>query len=507
MKRKRITKMLKNFGIMALFLVTATAFGILFRVLQFQQTNIVIVYILSVLLIARFTDGHLYGIGATILSLLMFNWFFTKPYYTLKVNDPTYIITFAIMSITAITTSALTTKVKQAAKEAKINEAESNALYQMTNHLTDADSIQAIAGITVKAVSKIFSTNAACICFDERGIPESNFIQQKTDGTQVHRELDHPIELQKRMEGLHLPYEIGAEFYEFPICGTKSILAVLRIPKADAQRINDSHTRLLHSIIESTALAMERFRSLQAQAKIRDEAMQEHYRGNLLRAISHDLRTPLSGIMGTSEMLMDMTQKEDPRYALAEGIHRDADWLHSLVENILNLTKLQDGCFVLYKELEAVEEVVGAAIMVIEKRFPEREISLSMPDMLLMVPMDAKLISQVLVNLLDNAVKHTPSDGEIRLSVSKDEQANIVSFVVEDTGSGIAEADFSYIFQKFYTTRGKSPDAQRGVGLGLSICQSIVEAHGGRIFAENGKSHGAKFTFTLPLGDESHDKA
>lgn len=507
MKRKKVIKILKNIGITALLLVTATILGVLFGIQHLHQTNIVVVYILSVLLIARFTDGHIYGIAATVLSLLMFNWFFTEPFYTLKVNDPTYIITFTIMSITAVTTSALTTKVKQAAKEAREKEAESNALYQMTNHLTDAESFHAIAEITVKTVSNIFSTSAACICFDENGVPEPNFIQQKKNGSMIHRELNNPAELQMRMESLHTSYDIGKEFNDFPIYGTDAILAVLRIPNADAEQISESHTRLLHSIIESAAMAMERFKSLQTQAKIREESMQEHYRGNLLRAISHDLRTPLSGIMGTSEMLMGITQKEDLRYSLAEGIYKDADWLHSLVENILNLTKLQDGCFVLYKELEAVEEVVGVAVKVIEKRFPQREITLSMPDVLIMVPMDAKLISQVLVNLLDNAVKHTPEDGEIILSVRKDSRNNEVDFIVEDSGTGIPEADFAYIFQKFYTTRGKSPDSKRGVGLGLSICQSIVEAHGGCIFAENRKEHGAKFTFTLPLEVNAHDNA
>ncbi len=338
------------------------------------------------------------------------------------------------------------------------------------------------------------------------GFPSPVSSSIKKDGTLIHRELDRPTELQKRIEGLHAPYDIGPEFCDFPIYGTDAILAVLRIPKEDAEQIGESHTRLLHSIIESTALAMERFESLQTQAKIREEAMQEHYRGNLLRAISHDLRTPLSGIMGTSEMIMDMTPKKDLRYELAKGIYKDADWLHSLVENILNLTRLQDGGFALYKELEAVEEVVGVAVKVIEKRFPQREITLSMPDMILMVPMDARLISQVLVNLLDNAVKHTPDHEEIRLSVSRDSRANLAVFVVEDNGRGIPEADLPYIFQQFYTTRGKSADAQRGVGLGLSICQSIVQAHGGQISAENKHGHGAKFTFTLPLEEQVHDK-
>ncbi len=501
MKQSRLWKIVKNCGVTLLFLILATVLGGMFALEHIHPTNIVVLYIFSVLLIARFTDGHFYGIAGAVSSILMFNWFFTEPYYTLKVNDPTYIITFAIMSITAVMTSALTTKVKQAAQEAKEKEAESNALYQLTNHLTDAEDVHAITAITVKTVSKILSANAACICFDENGEPEPTFIQQKSDGTQVRRELECGSEIQKRMEGLHTSFDAGKEFYDFPIYGSNTILAVLRIPKEAAEEISEAQTRLLHSIIESTALALERFQSLQSQAKIREEATQERYRGNLLRAISHDLRTPLSGIMGTSEMLMGMTDKEDPRYDMAEGIYKDADWLHALVENILNLTKLQDGRLTLYKQPEVVEEVIGVALTVMEKRFPDREISVTTPDDLLMVPMDARLISQVLVNLLDNAVKHTPAGKKIDISVSKEKDE--VRFVVSDQGYGIADEDLPHIFQTFYTTRGKSADAQRGVGLGLSICQSIVEAHGGYIVAENKEDGGARFTFTLPLGGEA----
>lgn len=500
MKKTRLVKLLKNMIITIFLLFAATIIGSFFNFRVVQHTNIVIVYILSVLLIARFTDGYIYGFIGTIRSILMFNWFFTEPYFTLKVNDPTYIITFVIMSITATITSALTTKVKKAADEAKEKEAESNALYQMTNHLTDADDIYAIAGISVKTVSDILGTNAAFICFDENGDPETSFIQQKLDGTQIRRELDQPLELKRRMEDLHLSYDINNEFYDFPVYGRNMILAVIRIPKDVAKDMTSTQIRMLHSIMESSALAMERFRSLQTQAKIREQATHERYRSDILRSISHDIRTPLSGIMGISEMLADMTDPEDPRYDLAKGIYKDADWLHSLVENILNLTKLNDGKMNLCKEPEAVEEVIGSVLMVIEKRYPEVKISISMPDELLMIPMDARLISQVLVNLLDNAVKHTPEEKDISVLVEKED--GVVKFVVSDNGFGISQSDLPYIFQSFYTTRGKSPDSHRGIGLGLAICQSIIEAHGGTIFAENKEEGGTKFTFTLPMGGE-----
>jgi two-component system sensor histidine kinase KdpD len=150
--------------------------------------------------------------------------------------------------------------------------------------------------------------------------------------------------------------------------------------------MNESQKRLLQTMIESIALAMDRYWSMKQRIRSNEETMQERYRGNMLRAIAHDLRTPLSGIIGTSEMLMDMTQKDDVRYNLAEGIHKEANWLHSLVENILSLTRLQDGRLTLSKQTEAVEEVVGSAVSHIQRSCPEREITVSVPDELLWFP-------------------------------------------------------------------------------------------------------------------------
>jgi two-component system sensor histidine kinase KdpD len=198
-------------------------------------------------------------------------------------------------------------------------------------------------------------------------------------------------------------------------------------------------------------------------------------------------------------MLLNMTAADDKRRPLMEDIHKDADWLHALVEDILSLTRLQDGKLMLNKQEEAVEEVVGAAIRHILKRSPEHEIAVHVPDELLLVPMDAKLIGQVLINLLDNAIKHTPQ-GEISVSVRKDAGKNCAVFSICDSGEGIADSDLPNIFQIFYTSRVRHSDVRLGIGLGLAICDAAVKAHGGSISARNRSGGpGAEFTFTLPL--------
>lgn len=504
-KKEQSATVLRSSLMVLLWTASATGIGWLFRNLNFPETNIVIVYILSVVLTARYTRGYVYGVAAAIAATCAFNYFFAPPYFTLSVYDPTYFITFAIMTMTSFVTSTLTSKVKQSALEAQEKEEEASALYRLTNHLTDASDISAIASVAVTTISEIMNCQAACLCFDDAGEPEQSYIQQRNGAQQIRRKLYDSVDIKYRMENLRTSFDAGSEFYDWPIYGRDSILGVLRIPREQAQKLNEAQSRLLRSMIESTALAMDRFCSAQERIKSREEVTQERYRGNLLRAISHDLRTPLSGIMGTSEMLMDMTDQSDHRYALAEGIYQDANWLHSLVENILSLTRLQEGRLVLNKQMEAVEEVVGVAVMAIGKRAPEREITIHIPENPLFVPMDARLIHQVLVNLLDNAVKHTSKDEEIKIEVTEDRNHNTAVFTVADRGVGIIAADLPKVFEMFYTTHSKEADAQRGVGLGLAICESIIKAHCGVISAENrADGKGAVFTFTLPLED-NHD--
>ena len=491
---------LKYSLLMVVLLFLASATGFLFRVIGFPETNIVIVYLLAVLLTASKTKGYIYGVLASVIATFAFNYFFTEPFYTFAVYDPSYIVTFIIMTITALITSTLTSHVKKSAVEAQEKEAETKALYMITNHLTDAAEIHDIAGIAVSIISTVMNCKAACLCFDENGLPEKTFVQQISPDKQKRRNVANIEDLKHQTEGLRTGYIIGIEFYDWLIYGRDNILGIIRIPADRATLMTEAQTRLLRAMIESIALAMDRFRSAEQRIKYREETVQERYRGNLLRAISHDLRTPLSGIMGTSEMLMDMSKQNDPRYKLAEEIHNDANWLHSLVENILSLTRLQEDRLTLNKQPEAVEEIVGGAVHHIVQRSPEHEIIINIPDELLLVPMDAKLIEQVLINLLDNAIKHTSPKNEISVAVVKNDEQNCAVFTVADTGEGIAETDLPNIFQMFYTSQTKHADAQHGIGLGLAICDAIVKAHGGNIEAHNRlDGQGAEFIFTLPM--------
>ncbi len=236
--------------------------------------------------------------------------------------------------------------------------------------------------------------------------------------------------------------------------------------------------------------------------KLLMEAEKEAMRANLLRAISHDLRTPLTGIIGASSSFLENhdTMSEAEKANLVNGIREDANWLLNMVENLLTVTRIRGSKAQVTKSLEPLEEVASEAVMRFHKRFPDAGVKVSVPEELVMVPMDATLIEQVIINLLENAVYHSNSKDPVRLTISiKDGNAR---FDVRDQGVGIAPERLSTIFDGYTSSPNSSGDSHKGMGIGLSICKTIIAAHNGTITAGN-ESLGAVFTFTLPLGENT----
>ena len=305
---------------------------------------------------------------------------------------------------------------------------------------------------------------------------------------------------------LRSAYLAGDEFFDWPVYSTKKLLAIVRIPAPDARTITDDQRQALHSVIKGVALAMDRYGSARARLKSEEEAAQERYRSSLLRAISHDLRTPLAGIMGTAEILMERERNDQQKSALAAAIYSDAQWLHDIVENVLSLTRIQSDASVIKYEPSALEEIAEAALNHVKRRLEGHRLEVRLPDELLMVMADGRLIQQVLVNLLDNAAKHTPPGKKISLSADRVGRG-YVRVTVEDEGEGVPPEDLPHIFEMFYTSKKRSSDVKKGIGLGLPICEAIIKAHGGTVSAENITGAGARFNFMLPLAkDGQNDK-
>jgi two-component system sensor histidine kinase KdpD len=260
----------------------------------------------------------------------------------------------------------------------------------------------------------------------------------------------------------------------------------------------------LETFAAQTALALERARlASEAQdAELRIET--ERLRNSLLSSVSHDLRTPLATITGAVSTILDDSARFDERTRreLLESVHEEAERLNRLVENLLEMTRLESGALQLRKQLHPPEEIIGAALSRLGKRLGARRITTRVPPDLPLVAMDDVLIEQVLVNLLDNAIKYTPVGSPLEINATATDQNLTVE--VADRGPGLPPGREDKVFEKFYQT---NPGEGRGAGLGLAICQGIVRAHGGRIWAQNLPGGGVAFLFTLPLGERPRSPA
>ncbi len=285
-----------------------------------------------------------------------------------------------------------------------------------------------------------------------------------------------------------------------PIATQEKTYGVLGLIIENPDNILSDTIPYISVMVSQIILAIERQLLEDKANTILLEKEREKMRSNLLRAVSHDIRTPLTCILGATNLLQNteesLTKEECDE--LLQSINKDAEWLIQMVENLLAITRINEKGAQVQKSDEVVEEIVGESVQRIKKRFPNAKISVTVPEEVLLIPMDATLIEQVLINLLENAIRHSGSTKPISLLVKQKE--NIVRFSVSDQGQGIPLQQLNNIFGG---DPNKYNDTNRGLGIGLSICKTIIQAHSGKIFAENNTSGGAKFTFTLPLKGDS----
>lgn len=245
---------------------------------------------------------------------------------------------------------------------------------------------------------------------------------------------------------------------------------------------------------------------LKNQETLRQEGEKERMRANLLRAVSHDLRTPLTTIYGSSSAILETgeTLTEEQKRKMLLGIREDAEWLIRMVENLLSITKLGSGNVQIIKTPTVLEELIDSVLMKFQNRHPDREVELEIPEEFVMIPMDAILIEQIIMNLLENAVEHAEGMNRLSLGVRLDGKTAI--FEVEDDGAGISEDRLPNLFSGYVENMERPSDGQKSnAGIGLSVCATIIRAHGGEICAESRKTGGTLFRFTLDLEDEADE--
>ncbi len=471
-----------DFSITLAVIALATLLSALNRHFGLGEINAVVIYILSVLIVSRCTKGYAYGIVASFLAMLAFNFFFISPLYTFRIYNDNYIFTFIVMLVAAVITSASTSKLIRLKDLAAAREKQAQMMNRVTGTLVRAGGIPEIASVSAQCLSELLECDVVFLILPTKAEAVQRLRSEKVGG----RVLSDAIPVDQLDAFLR-------DFYSIPVNIKGRPIGYLCLPEAIRTQ-RESVRDLLDSVVLQVTISMERELLTAEKEAARADTEREKFKSNLLRAISHDLRTPLAGITGSAEMLLH-SLRHDENIKIVQGIYEDSRWLTLLVENVLSLTKIQEGRLPLNIRSEAVEEIVSESISRASKYTPNRRISTFIPPDVLFVPMDGKLIEQVLINLIDNALKHTNPNDEIKISVYQEK--NKVWFEVSDNGEGIAEGDLPKIFDMFFISNRSRAEGKRGIVLGLAICKSIINFHGGEIYAENNPGGGVTFRFYL----------
>ncbi len=485
-------------------LTVCTLIGLWFQILGFREANIITVYILGVLLNAMVTSGRLYSAITSILSVLVFNYFFTKPYFTLEAHDSGYPVTFLVMLLASIISSTLTMRIKEQARQSAQKAYRTEVLLETSRKLQQAEGLPAIINETAVQMVKLLDRMVIFYPVEEDTIAEP-LIYPKLEsavnpraytGVNEWAVADWVFKNNKRAGATTDTFSAASCLYH-AVRGGDTVFAVAAIVMDQEEPLGIFEKSLMIAMLGECALALEKELLNERQKEISLQIQQEQLRANLLRGISHDLRTPLTSISGNAGILMgnSMVLSEEQKTSLYTDIYDDSMWLINLVENLLSITRIDNGSLNLNFQAELLEEVIAEALMHINRNREEHIIQTMLEDELLMAKMDSRLIVQVLINLVDNAIKYTQAGSEIIVSARREQ--HWVRVEISDDGPGISEGAKSKLFDMFYTADNQRGDGRRGLGLGLSLCKSIVHAHGGTIEVKNNVPQGTVFSFTL----------
>jgi two-component system, OmpR family, sensor histidine kinase KdpD len=465
---------------------------------HFDLANLIMVYLLGVVVVAA-RYGRSPSVLSSFLGVVSFDFFFVPPRFSFAVSDSQYLVTFAVMLLVALVISSMTASTRHQAKIAGHRERRIASLYAMSRELAATRGEENMLGIAVKHVAEVFEAQAVILLPDATGrivYPESEGAPQSCHGSDLSVAqwvFDHG-----QMAGQGTDTLPGGDMVYIPLNASTGMIGVLALLPLNPARIAlPEQQRLLETFTSQIALALERVR-LAAEAHNAQLKMEtEELRNTLLSAISHDLRTPLAAIVGASSSLVRDSDKldEHARHELGQAIYDEAIRMAGLANNLLDMARLEAGAVVLNRQWQPLEEVVGGALAGLATRMVKHPVTVKLPHDLPLVEIDSLLIERVFANLLENAVKYTPTGTPIEISAATGQNELVVT--VSDQGHGIPAGEEKRIFEKFH--RVDSEGNQGGAGLGLTICRSIMEAHGGRIWADNLPSGGAAFHFTLPL--------
>lgn len=493
---------LSDFIKSAAIITAATAIGYLFEHLGINEANIITVYILGVLIISVFSSNQWLSMLSSLVSVFVFNFFFTEPRFTLNAYDPSYPITFLVMFLSAFITSNLAVKIKNNAKQSALTAYRTRVLFDTDKLLQKAETKSEAAAAAANQLVKLLNRDIVFYGEENGELGEPQTFSVSGEG--ISEEYISPNEKATAVWTFRNNKRSGATTNT--LSASKCLYLAVRINSSvygvfgiviSGEPLDSFENSVVLSIIGELALALENLRNIKEKEDAAVLAKNEQLRANLLRSISHDLRTPLTSISGNAGILVSNSGNLSPekKTAIYKSIYDDSLWLINLVENLLSVTRIEDGSMKIRRRSELMEEVVNEAVSRIRSQ-SGRNINVEQQDEFIMVKIDARLIVQVIINILDNAVKYSPDNTDISVRIFR--QGENVFTEIADQGHGISDKDKPKIFDMFYTAETNIADSRRSMGLGLALCKSIITAHDGEITVRDNKPCGTVFSFTLP---------
>jgi len=451
--------------------IVSTIVSIAMNNMGIGKENTLMVFLVGVLTVTSVTRGYIYGAVAAILSVLLFNFFLTQPIHTLVISYSQDFILIVFFLIASLISSKMTSKFQHQTEVAKRNERTARLLYDITKGFLNVTGKE---NIVLKGI---------------------NYIQDYV-GNQCYVKLDSEENF-FCTPGLS-EYVKNKDTYNIPIKGVANQIGTMEIVNVKLP-LSSENNMIIKTIIYQMAIVLDREFIYNEREKIKITMESERLKSTLLRSVSHDLRTPLTGIVGASELILDSYDNLDSKSIkkLVTDIKEESLWLINSVQNILDMTRISEGKLTVNKDYEAVDDLINQALTHVPHITTSGRLHVLAPDDIILVMVDGRLMVQVLVNLLDNAFKHSGEDTQIFLKAYQDDE-NVI-FEVADNGMGINLEISDTLFDGFVTHNKNIADGSRGVGLGLAICKAIVTAHNGKITASNKETGGAIFKISLPI--------
>lgn len=486
-------------------LIVSSVIGTVFQRLGFADANIITVFVLGVLVTSVITEHQIYSLISSIVSVLVFNFLFTEPKFTLFAYGQGYPVTFVIMFLAAFLTGSLATRLKTQAKQAAKSAYRTKVLFDTNQLLQQAKDKNDIVSITAKQLNKLLDKDIVFYLARENTLETpKTFSNTEKDLSSCISENEAAVAnwvfKNNKRAGATTQTLSNAKCLYLAVRTNTSVYGVVGVVM-DEFALDQFEYSIVFSILGECALALENEKNAREKQEAAILAKNEQLRANLLRAISHDLRTPLTSISGNASNLLsngDSFDKET-KLQLYRDIYDDSMWLINLVENLLSVTRIEEGRLNIHMSDDLIYDVIQEALQHINRKSIEHKITVESEDDLLLAKMDARLIVQVIINIVDNAIKYTPKYSHINIKTKRKQNFVVVS--ISDDGNGISDDMKTKVFDMFFTGANQIADSRRSLGLGLALCKSIIKAHGGEITVSDNVPHGTVFTFTLPIGE------